>query len=180
MEEKIKNIRISFLLLAITLWVCVVFWMVIIFYLSSESGSDSSARTMEFGKLIATFTGRVFPSYVIRKLAHFMEYAILTFISYLALASSFRILISRKIVVINEKDIKPGFDLNASFSIWITVLFALVDEYHQLFVPGRIGSIFDVLIDVAGGFFILIVIRIVIFIAKIASKKRPQEPLLVD
>lgn len=180
MEEKSKNIRVSFLLLALTLWFCVIFWMLVIFYFSSENGIDSSSRGTEAGKLILSLTGREFPQYLIRKFAHFTEYAILTFLSYLALASSSRILISRKIVVISEKDMKPGFDLNASFSIWITVLYAVVDEYHQLFVPGRSGSIFDVLIDVAGGFLMLIIIRIILFVARLIRKKRPNEPLLVD
>lgn len=180
MEEKKKKIRLTYLLLAITLWVCVIFWMMVIFLFSSESGSDSATRSEEFGKLIVSLTGREFPLYLVRKFAHFAEFAILTLLSYFALASSSKILLSRRILVVTDKDIKPGFDMNASFSIWITVLFAVIDEYHQLFVPGRNGSVFDVLIDVAGGMLVLIFIRIVIFITNIIRKKRPEEPLLVE
>ena len=32
----------------------------------------------------------------------------------------------------------------------MTVAYALTDEFHQLFVPGRSGSMIDVLIDSAG------------------------------
>jgi VanZ family protein len=32
----------------------------------------------------------------------------------------------------------------------ITIAFAISDEYHQTFVPGRDGNIRDVLIDSAG------------------------------
>ena len=37
------------------------------------------------------------------------------------------------------------------FAFVITVLYAAGDEFHQLFVPGRHGTLRDVLIDMAGG-----------------------------
>jgi len=38
------------------------------------------------------------------------------------------------------------------FSITITIAFALLDEFHQMFVPMRFSSMNDILIDVAGAF----------------------------
>jgi VanZ family protein len=41
----------------------------------------------------------------------------------------------------------------------LIVGYALLDEYHQSFVPSRTASIFDSLIDSVGGLVALIVIR---------------------
>jgi VanZ family protein len=39
------------------------------------------------------------------------------------------------------------------------VVYALIDEYHQSFVPSRTASVFDSLIDMAGGITALILVR---------------------
>lgn len=44
-------------------------------------------------------------------------------------------------------------------SVILVVVYALVDEYHQSFVPSRTGSIFDSFIDMAGGLTTLIVLK---------------------
>ena len=48
------------------------------------------------------------------------------------------------------------------FSFIFTALYACTDEFHQTFVPGRAGRIFDVGVDSAGaaaGLFILWLVR---------------------
>ena len=37
------------------------------------------------------------------------------------------------------------------FSLLLVAVYALSDEFHQLFVPARTGSIYDSLIDTTGG-----------------------------
>ncbi|RMH00301.1 MAG: VanZ family protein [Chloroflexi bacterium] len=37
------------------------------------------------------------------------------------------------------------------WAVGITAVYAMTDEYHQTFVPGRHGNVWDVLIDTAGG-----------------------------
>lgn len=37
------------------------------------------------------------------------------------------------------------------WALWVTAVYAISDEYHQTFVPGRFGSIGDVFIDISGG-----------------------------
>ena len=37
-------------------------------------------------------------------------------------------------------------------SILVVLLYSISDEVHQLFVPGRSGEAFDVMIDTMGGF----------------------------
>jgi len=43
--------------------------------------------------------------------------------------------------------------------VTLIVVYALVDEYHQSFVPSRTASIFDSLIDMAGGLTALLIVR---------------------
>jgi VanZ family protein len=43
--------------------------------------------------------------------------------------------------------------------VTLVVINALLDEYHQSFVPSRTASIYDSLIDMAGGLTVMIFIR---------------------
>lgn len=72
----------------------------------------------------------------VRKCAHFIEYAILAFWALRAFATS-------SIDLLREK----RFLLAAA----IVFLVAAADEYHQSFEPSRTGSLFDALLDCAGG-----------------------------
>jgi len=44
-------------------------------------------------------------------------------------------------------------------SLILVVTYALIDEYHQSFVPTRTPSIWDSLIDIAGGLTALLIVR---------------------
>ncbi|HEU5458855.1 MAG TPA: VanZ family protein [Pyrinomonadaceae bacterium] len=82
--------------------------------------------------------------FITRKLAHFTEYAILGFLAARAFRTSPRPAISTRWFLI---------------SATLIVTFALLDEFHQTFVPTRTGSIYDSFIDMAGGLTALLVIR---------------------
>jgi VanZ family protein len=73
--------------------------------------------------------------HMVRKGAHITEYALLS------LAIAWPLWISRFRL--------KGARL-ALITIGITVIYAVTDEYHQTFVPGRSGEIKDVLIDSIG------------------------------
>ena len=45
-------------------------------------------------------------------------------------------------------------------SLSLVVCYALLDEYHQSFVPSRTASIYDSFIDMTGGLVALLVIRL--------------------
>lgn len=79
---------------------------------------------------------------IVRKIAHFTLYFILGFIVFLIL---------KNFVKSDKKLIK--------WSIIICFIYACTDEIHQLFVPGRTGSIIDVLIDVVGSICGIFIIR---------------------
>lgn len=72
----------------------------------------------------------------LRKLAHFSEYACMGILLY-ALWSQW---------------IRKGRKLYVLIMLWIFCSAGL-DEFHQLFVPGRYGSFADVLLDTCGGVF---------------------------
>lgn len=68
----------------------------------------------------------------IRKMAHFLEYFILGGLACLALYAH-------------------GFHFGALWALPIPVIVGAIDETIQHFVPGRVGSVRDVLLDSGGG-----------------------------
>lgn len=83
--------------------------------------------------------------FALRKLAHFTEYAILAWLAARALRTSSREILKRRWFLL---------------SLVFVILFALSDEFHQSFVSSRMASIFDSLIDTAGGLAALIVVAL--------------------
>ena len=81
---------------------------------------------------------------ITRKLAHFTEYAILGFLAARAFSTSPRLAIRSRWFLI---------------SLTLVVGYALIDEYHQSFVPTRTPSVWDSLIDIAGGLTALLIMR---------------------
>jgi VanZ family protein len=73
--------------------------------------------------------------FVLRKIAHMAEYGILVFLFFRATVQ------------------KLNFRKSIAYSIVFSITYALTDEYHQLFVFGRQGSLADVFIDGIGVFF---------------------------
>lgn len=74
---------------------------------------------------------------------HFGVFFMLTFFLTLSLTNK---RINRKIILI---------------TLLISIIYALSDEFHQLFVPGRFCSIKDALIDSAGSLFSVLILKIV-------------------
>jgi VanZ family protein len=75
----------------------------------------------------------------VRKGAHLTEYAVLTLLLWRALRKPRR------------GDARPWHWSEAGLALGLTALYAASDELHQIFVPSRQGSIWDVLLDTAGG-----------------------------
>jgi VanZ family protein len=110
-------------------WLPVIFWCGLIFYLSS------------FHKIQASPVG--WQDFIIRKTAHFSEYAILFLHFYRAFKNTTKFYF-KKIIWL---------------SFCLTVLYALSDELHQTFVSGRSGRFFDIGIDTLGALFGLIIVK---------------------
>jgi VanZ family protein len=75
--------------------------------------------------------------FAVRKAAHFTEYAVLALLAARAFAGASRNWLREHWMVA---------------ALVLVALYALTDEFHQTFVPSRTGSIYDSMIDTAGGF----------------------------
>lgn len=94
---------------------------------------------------------------IFRKCAHFMLYASLGFFTY-----NFVRTIKKNIVKNKENTISVYIILSQIFC----TTYAITDEIHQMFIPGRSGEIRDVLIDSIGA---LTGILICIFVLKVVN-----------
>ena len=124
-------------------------WLAFISFASS--GSFSAGNTSRIiGPLVLWLFPNTSPEtlavihFTTRKIAHFTEYAILGFLAARAFRTSPRPAIRDRWLLI---------------CVTLIVVYALMDEFHQSFVPSRTASIFDSLIDIAGGLTALLIIR---------------------
>lgn len=108
--------------------------MFLIFLMSSFDATESANQS----NFIVNIITNIFKienievlSFIIRKLAHFTEYLILGFLT---------------INMLNKNDISKKHLI----SILICFIYATSDEIHQLFVPGRVCQLRDILIDSIG------------------------------
>ena len=124
-------------------WILVILWMALIFFLSHQPAMESNQLSSGIIKRIYDIIKMIAPdirldleslNHIIRKLAHFGVYMILGFL----LANGLRY---------NKKS-----RINAILlALLICILYAISDEIHQIFIPGRSGQVSDVLIDSLGG-----------------------------
>ena len=123
-------------------FIALILWMIVIF---SFSSADANKSTGTSDKVITTMieikdkiTNNETPnnekeiivknsSFYIRKIAHITEYLILGFLMFNLL--------------------KQYSVTNIYYAIGLSILYSCTDEFHQLFINGRSGSIRDVLID---------------------------------
>lgn len=125
-----------------------VLWLAFISFASSDGFSASNTS-----RVIEPIVLWLFPHisqahlewihFLIRKLAHYSEYALLAILAARAFGSS------------PNRHLKRRWFL---VSLAIIVLYALLDEYHQSFVPSRTASVFDSFIDMSGGLTALVVV----------------------
>lgn len=122
--------------------ICIIFLLAVIifiYYMSAQDAFKSNSYNAEVVRILRVKGGidlygtfnREYVDIIIRKLGHFFEFSILCIAVYLVL-SAFKI---RWVTI--------------STSIFCITL-AVLDEFHQLYVSGRIPSIIDVAIDSIG------------------------------
>lgn len=111
----------------------IIIWLGIIFLFSNQSGTDSSNLTKGFLERFLWFINNDTVFFIIRKLAHLFEYFILGILIY-------NLLIEYKISKI------------ILISVLFCIIFASLDEFHQLFIPGRSSKVLDVFIDTIGSY----------------------------
>lgn len=121
-------------------WASVILWMALIFYLSHQPATESSELSSGISEMIFNIINKIAPTvefdrfnYMIRKGAHFIAYFVLAIFTVNALRRS------------GERGYR-----SSTVALGICVVYAISDESHQLFIPGRSGEVTDVLIDSAG------------------------------
>ena len=129
-------------LLILLSWTAVLVWLVLIFNLSSQAAEHSGALSKGLTRIIVGALEKVAPEshfdlnqfdHLVRKNAHFMAYLVLS------------------VLVINAKRRSRLKGWRSFFlALGFCILYAISDEIHQLYVPGRSGQIRDVLIDGSG------------------------------
>ncbi len=131
-------------------WLFVLLWMLVIFLFSAQAGDASGNTSAAFIEFLARVFSRNFDSlspgeqasiiegwqFIVRKAGHFSEYALLA----LLFANALRSYDFKKLTAF-------------LISVGASALYAVTDEIHQYFVPGRACAALDVLIDTAGAIF---------------------------
>jgi VanZ family protein len=116
-------------------WIPVMVWFAVIFTMSTESFSANNT-----GRIIEPILRWLFPAisgsglasahYYIRKSAHFIEYVVLFWLL-----------------------VRGPMKGRPHLALALCALYAFGDEGHQIFVPGRTPSLYDVGLDFSGALF---------------------------
>lgn len=123
-----------------SLWLPVIVWMALIYVASSDTESGYRGSRI-LGPIIRWFVPDISRPNLercvlwARKAVHFGTFAVLAGLTFRALAEGTR-------------PFAPG--LIAALSWGVAVAYAIGDEYHQTFVPSRVGSGWDVTLDAFG------------------------------
>lgn len=132
----------------------ILFWLLMIFYFSSQRAVYSDRQSLSVANFFAGFLNISLPEnidlhFLTRKLAHLFEYFVLGILFYLFLCHYNH---SEKVKI--------------CFSFLAAVLCGALDEIHQFFVPGRTARVFDVAVDgmgaLAGICAVLLIVRAIV------------------
>lgn len=154
----------------LSLAVAILVWCLLIFFMSAETADLSGDRSEGISRRIINAFVEIFKleaedkeasiqffEHLLRKAAHVFAYFVLSFLS-LMLAFTYE---CKEYVRILSSSV-------------FCLIYAQSDEIHQIFVPGRAGSMKDVLIDMSG---VLISVLLVYLIkAIITLRKRKKDP----
>lgn len=147
-------------LMRVLLWAATVLLMLTIFGFSSETAEESDGTSARItrpltewlagmrAEMTADEEARLYEQvdHAVRKMAHFAEYALLGLLSALLLRS---------------------YGIRTWWLPWLMVsLYAVTDEVHQLFLPGRSGQFSDVLLDSLGAFCGVMLIRLINYLRR--------------
>ena len=141
---------IRYVSLFIAILICIV-----IFILSNQNGTESSSLSEKTLETIVDETKKNDADFMInwgvwiRKIAHMLEYFVLgLFLNIFFLSFDKNIYLLSVIAVITG------------------VLYAISDEFHQSFIPGRVGTVKDVLIDSVGVIIACVAVTLIYIVIK--------------
>lgn len=123
--------------------ILVIIWMILIFTMSSFDATESSNQSNFIVNIIVNIfniNNIELVSLIIRKLAHFTEYLILGILTY---------------------NLINSYNKKTYIAIIICIFYAISDEIHQYFVPGRSCQILDMTIDSLGSLTGIYILKII-------------------
>lgn len=145
-------------------WWPVAVWLGIIRLESTSYASSRNTFRLLYTTLNFLF-GRVNPylvyelDHTLRKSGHFIGYAVLSGLTFLALRNTYRDRISASLRQHWGQSFSDWWQMEWSLiAILFTVVTASMDEIHQTFLPYRTGRWQDVVIDTSGAFALQLVI----------------------
>lgn len=166
MKTDTKNKKRCFTAGSVISHLAVLIWMMVIFCFTAQNGDESGDLSSGVTHLVMTVFNQLFQlewsqaellemvsiwDYPIRKLAHMTEFGILAVLIFIAIKNY-------KIVNTTKK---------RYLFAWLgAVAYAASDEFHQLFVPGRSGNLFDVCVDASGALIAMTFVYIVSMLYK--------------
>ena len=113
-------------------WVLTTAVLGLIFFFSAQTADESTIQSNFIIRLLSLITGDdSISDFIVRKTAHFCEFALLCFLFNFSFAFTYG---------------RPKWIL----SLALTSAYAATDEFHQLFVEGRACQVMDWAIDSAG------------------------------
>jgi len=151
------------------------FLFVVMFLFSSQNGTGSSSLSMKVTRVIAkvtffnyddmTLSQQTFIvkelNYFIRKVAHFMIYMIIGMCSYYILYALIENIRKKALV-----------------ACVMCFVYALSDEIHQFFVPGRDFKVTDIIIDMFGVVIGMIMLRVLFIVIEYIKNNFKEQKVL--
>ena len=131
----------------------VFFWLLAA---ASRDGNQSKDMSDNVRGILAKILGSPLGSFIVRKFAHFFEYAALGFLIGCALFLSRR-------------------RFSPVISVICSALYSVSDEIHQYFVPGRACRIFDVGVDTLGALTGTLILTLIILIVNSIAMRRKEK-----
>ena len=151
MAENLTTVESSLATRVLKYWLPVLFMIGAMYYASTDVFSGDNTRNV-IERIVLWFKPHTREhtllkiNYVVRKLAHFTEYAILAALLFRAFRA----------------DSAWRWRWRwAAYSLALALGWALLDEFHQTFTHTRGGSIYDSMLDTSGALCMLVVIALV-------------------
>lgn len=137
-------------------WVLVVICMGIIFLLSAQNGEESSDLSGSFVMALLNGLGIAIEEGLLRSIAHCLEFMGLS------------------VLLFNAVYVTWALKVTPIVAFLGTVLYAITDEIHQIFVPERAFQISDILVDSTGALIgviaSFIILKTILFVKKRGNK----------
>lgn len=141
---------------------CAMLWCMVIFLFSNQSTSVSSEQSSYAYKMFenVSILKALFTVIPIRKCAHMFLYAVLGTLLFLFL--------------------RWRTDHPHMIVLLCCYLYACLDEFHQMFVPGRGAALTDTFIDLAGAMIGILIVSVICFCQYVRHRRKNYEDLYVQ